>query len=135
MKGLLAEKLFDAECTRRKIKTLKPTDPKSKYDIAIDIEGKIFKVQIKSTSYFIKRKDPKIRYGVKLVPSASNRLYLKSEVDLFAIYIEPLNIWYLIPYDNIGEKKRVTLYPYDTSSLYDPYQNAWYILDSLGEGE
>ena len=122
MKGLYAEKLFEVECLKRNIKISKPLSPTSRYDFLVEVLGKIYKIQVKST---IKKRSDRPNYRIKL---SNGKSYTEEDVNYFAVYIEPLDIWYILPYGTVKEVKCITVSTNKRTTIYDPFQDAWALL-------
>jgi hypothetical protein len=87
-------------------------------------EGRILRVQVKSTVY--KRRGE----GYSLnVMGAHRERYPSGVVDFFAIYLVPIDTWYIIPYALIGGTN-CTLHftPGSKRHKYARYREAWHLL-------
>lgn len=92
-KGIAAEYLFDHECIKRGIRVSKPICDMP-YDRVIDVDGRMIRVQIKSTG--ARRSNiKKDGYNVGL-GDGSKKKY-GDAIDFFAIYIEAEMAWVFIP--------------------------------------
>ncbi len=103
-----------------------PMSPASKYDLIVDNGKRLFKVQVKKTS----RKNNKNSYRCRVCMSnkkGRHKKYTKDEVDMFLIHIEPLDIWYVIPYDDTEGKAELTIDP--SKPLYEAYEDAWLLFN------
>lgn len=123
--GLTSEIKFQLEALSRDLIVSKPLGDKEAYDLITDNGKSLKKVQIKSTSFHRKRweKTNASAFEVKLTNNKGVK-YSKKDVDIFAIFIEPLNIWYLIPHSIVKSLSSVTLYP-SGRSKYNKYCNNW----------
>lgn len=92
-KGIAAEYLFDYECIKRGIRVSKPICDMP-YDRVIDVDGRMIRVQIKSTGT-IRRDRKSISYRVALHNGAKQSY--GNNIDFFAIYVESKNQWVFIP--------------------------------------
>ena len=110
---------------------LKPWGDSLAYDVAIEHEGGLLRVQVKSTTNRVGA-----GYVCKFKPNIHNKSdYTLSEIDLFAAYVIPENVWYVIPAAVIlGPKRRKSfmLCPIDHPTLarckYEHYRDAWGLL-------
>lgn len=84
---------------RKGFKVSKPVLSNSPYDLVVDIDNKLYKIQVKASSW-IDEKD-KI-FGFKTCASGSRRKYTKDTVDYFMTSFEGKE--YLIPFDNVNNK-------------------------------
>jgi hypothetical protein len=89
----LAEMIFDVEAGARGISISKPVTSFSAYDRVAEVGGVMKKVQIKCITAMTNK-----TYRARL-RKYKNQKYTKEEVDIFAIYIVPLNDWYIMAND------------------------------------
>jgi hypothetical protein len=101
--GCFAEYLFCAECTKRGIIISMPVLDSSPYDCVIDIDGKLIKVQVKST----KKKPLPRRNSVNIPLCNQKSRYTLEVVDYFAIYSEHFKGFFVFP--NTGDMKSIRL--------------------------
>ena len=84
-----------------------PFGDKSRYDQIWDINGKLIRVQVKTSRLNEKEKDPEknvsIRFNCKSILNGKNRKYSKSEIDYFATYWN--GYVYLIPVEECSTEK------------------------------
>lgn len=98
-KGEWSEFKFDFEAIKRGLIVCRPIHAGTVYDRVVEYQGKFIKVQIKSShtkpsgSWTINRSPN--TYRVNLKKYEGN--YELDDVDVFAIYITPLETWYFIP--------------------------------------
>ena len=130
-RGEWVELLFMAAAAAHGYHVLKPWGDSLAYDVGIEHAGGLLRVQVKSstlrsgTGYFCQfrrnylTKDP----------------YSVDDLDLFATYVIPVSIWYLIPAAVIltpTVKVGVTLYPVTALRKdrykYEHYREAWGLL-------
>ena len=120
--GILAELIFDTEATRRGLKVLKPL-LELKYDRMIEWRGRTFRVQVKSTS-----KPEKNRQGYAVRScwgGTKKRRYSTKMVDILAVYIVPLDLWYMIPMRKV-KAKTIRIFPRTPNKgQFSSYEGAW----------
>ncbi len=82
-------------------------------------------VQVKSVC----GKDRQGRYTVNTRRSYS-RAYRSDELDFFACWIVPLDLWYIIPAAAVVPQKCVHLYPdvLHSRGKHERYKDAWHLL-------
>lgn len=106
-----------------------PFGDNSKYDLVVDVNGVLSRVQVKSTS----KKDISNRQNrYTLIIGYGNKQkkpYLKKDVDIIAIYIIPEDVWYIIPIEELKGKVNLHFRPFDKSSKgkYEGFKMAWNI--------
>lgn len=56
--------------------------------------------------------------------------YKPGELDFFAVYIEPLKLWYIIPWSEVGGRRAIYVYPNDPDSngRYEKFKERWDLL-------
>ena len=110
--GCFAEYLFCAECTKRGFIVSMPVLHSSPYDCILDVNGKLLKVQIKSS-----QKTPSDRLNSVCVPLQNSKtIYTKSLVDYFAVYSEYYDGFFVFP--NKGEMKSIRLSLIGRNKIY-----------------
>ena len=91
----------------------KPFGDNAKYDLIVEIDNKLERIQVKSTS----RKDNLTGvycYCCIVCSGASvKKMYSEDDIDFIAIYVIPEDAWYKIPVKEIKSKK-IRLYPHRT---------------------
>src|SRR5450755_2954805 len=91
-RGEWVELQFMAGAAARGYRVLKPWGDSLAYDVGIDLGARFLRVQVKSTGC---RKNT--GYYCQLRGGGCATGYDLERVDLFALYVVPTNVWYLIP--------------------------------------
>jgi hypothetical protein len=92
-RGEWVELQFMAAAAGRRFAVCTPWGEARPYDVGIEHGPNFLRVQVKSTSY--RRGDG---YCCELTPNHGKRRdYSLDQIDLFAVYVIPVNAWYLIP--------------------------------------
>lgn len=132
--GLLVEVKAKAKLIENGFSVSQPLDPHSRYDLIVDNGDRLFKVQIKGIRAKLPHRDAyRLRLYTRTKRVATKdveRPYTKDEVDMYVVYIKPLDIWYVIPQDDVDGKKELSIYPH-SESMYDVYEDAWYLFKDL----
>jgi hypothetical protein len=130
-RGEWVELQFMAQAALHGFPVLKPWGDSLSYDVGIDAAGRLLRVQVKSTT---------VRTGTGYFCQfrrnyLAKRLYSLDQVDLFAAYVIPVNVWYLIPASVILFPRRnvgLMLFPVDVLKKnryrYESYKEAWSLL-------
>lgn len=130
-RGEWVELQFMAQALRKKLRVSKPWGDSGSYDVGIEHQGRLIRVQVKSTSYRLGS-----GYQCACQPNARSRRYTTRKVDFFAAYIVPEDVWYIIPASVVLKTKScdVMLHPVQParrdSYLYEHYREAWHLLRS-----
>ena len=91
--GDVAEFLFDAQAVERGYIVTRPIHSGTVYDRVIDNGERFFRVQIKAIW-----NASKVSNSYRAYFRRSKKIgYKSNEVDVFAVYVKPLNCWYLLP--------------------------------------
>ncbi len=97
LKADIAESVVVTELLKRGFNVLKPVGDRLPYDLAIDISGKLLRIQVKSAWFY------RGAYKVDARMTKTNRremirkYYNKNDFDFAIIYIQDLNVFYIIP--------------------------------------
>ncbi len=84
----------------------------------------MLRVQIKSTTYS--------RGGAFTcnIVGPGHRAYAPGVVDFFAIYVVPLDLWYILPFAATEGTSSLQLAPEREGNKYQRYIEAWHLLKS-----
>ena len=100
----------------------------TRYDVGVDHPTQSLRVQVKSTIHW----RPGHGYGLKLVGSRRKK-YEPGTVDFFAVLLVPIDEWYIIPYEAIGEMHcSLHFSPRNRRQKYGRYREAWHLLEETG---
>lgn len=128
-RGEWVEIQFMARALRKKFRVSKPWGDSGAYDVGIEHGRRLFRVQVKSTSYRLGS-----GYQCGLRPNERRKRYTRRQVDFFAAYIVPEDVWYIIPASAVLRTKSCDLMlcpvqtPRRDSYLYEGYREAWKLL-------
>jgi hypothetical protein len=129
-RGEWVELQFMARAVRNGFKVSKPWGDSSAYDVGIESGARILRVQVKST-------DCRTQYGYlcQFKPNARSKPYTLKQIDFFAAYVIPEDVWYLIPAAVLlrgKQKKAFTLLPekprHPERYKCEGYREAWGLL-------
>jgi len=130
-RGEWVELQFMAWALRKGFKVSKPWGDSSSYDVGVEHGRQFLRVQVKSTSYRLAN-----GYQCGFRPSQSQRRYARRNVDFFAAYIIPEQVWYIIPAAVVLRTKSSYLRLCPVQSMrwyrykYESYRDAWKLLRS-----
>jgi hypothetical protein len=126
-RGDWAEMRFMARAAEQGFRVSKPWGGSSRYDFALELDGHFLRIQVKST---IARYFRGYVCGMQPVSAQSDpRRYTADEIDFFAAYVIPEDLWYILPTEIVLQKtNRIILYPNRKGDRYEPYKEAWHLL-------
>ncbi len=129
-RGEWVELRFMTQAVEHGFKVSKPWGDSSSYDVGVEAGSRILRVQVKSTSC-----RTEFGYLCQFKPGAGSQPYTLKEVDFFAAYIIPEEVWYLFPAGILlggRRKKAMTLLPVNPRHpdryKYECYREAWTLL-------
>jgi hypothetical protein len=127
-RGIWAELYFMALAAGYGLKILSPYGGLGPYDVGVEDGGPILRVQVKCTIYSHVRGGYRINVmGPK--HGAKRHGYEPGTVDFFALYIIPLDDWYIIPYAVIGKRNKILYFNLNKKlRKYGQYREAWHLL-------
>ncbi len=134
-RGEWVEALFMAAALRYGYNVLKPWGDSRPFDVALYFGNRIVRVQVKSTSNRYST-----GYLCQFKPNYFSAPYSLDQLDFFAAYVIPQDIWYLVPARVVlgGEvnKQALMLCPMEPIKqnryLYESYREAWPLLTPRG---
>lgn len=100
----------------------KPWGETAKYDVVVDQDGRFLRMQVKSTEMWIGSS-----YLCQL-HACGGILYTAKEIDYFALYVLPDDVWYTVPVKTLEGMGAVTLAPQNKESKYNRYKENWWLL-------
>jgi hypothetical protein len=122
-RGEWAELCFMAKAKGMGMTVLMPYGDSRPYDVAVEDGRKILRVQVKSTIYCRRGRE----YSLNVM-GAKRKRYPRGTVDFFAIFVIPINEWYIIPYKAMGRRLTLHFTPGSKRSKWTAYLEAWHLL-------
>jgi hypothetical protein len=122
-RGEWVELLFMTRAAKRGYVVSKPWGDSARYDVGIEQDGRIKRVQVKGTD---------CRAGEGYTCHLANgRLhdYTVKEIDYLAIYLLPEDVWYIFPAKRLTGQRSVMLSPHSGGSVHARYKEYWELLD------
>ena len=122
-RGEWTELVFMTRIAERGFNVSKPWGDSSRYDCSVERGGHFLRVQVKST---IAR-----AFGGYVVAIKSSRCqyYTYNQVDFFAVYVIPEDVWYILPAEIILPLRgHFLLAPRRYPQKYAAYKEAWHLL-------
>jgi len=139
-RGEWVELQFMARAAHHGLTVSKPWGDTARYDFIVEHGGRFQRVQVKSTTSC-----PPV--GRNRIPGAylcntvsrgptvktAGRTYLATEIDFFAFYIIPEDVWYIVPIADVRRARfAVYLNPYERKNKYFRFMEAWHLLGGGG---
>jgi hypothetical protein len=127
-RGEWVELQFMARAAHHGLTVSKPWGDSARYDFIVEHRGRFLRVQVKSTCAWLKN-----GFVCHCTTSSARVMYSTKEIDFFAAYVIPEEVWYIIPFAEIAANKTaICLKPQRRDNKYFPYLEAWHLLRSRG---
>ena len=132
-RGAWAELYFMMQAAGFGMKVSRPFGAVGRYDVGVEnpTEGwqaRVLRVQVKSTIY--KRRGE--CYSLNVM-GPGRKKYEPGTVDFFAILLIPVDEWYIIPYEVMGQTNcSIHFSPEGMRQKYGKYREAWHLLKDSG---
>lgn len=123
--GIFAESIFITKCLSRNIAINSPVADIHGYDFLLDMPSGFKKIQVKSVCRPCIKKHS---YSVSICRGFDKRSYTKGDYDYVAAYLIQDDIWYIIPFDEIGERITIRIFPKSDKSKWNGYKEAFHLL-------
>jgi hypothetical protein len=120
-RGEWVELLFMTVAAGLGFTVAKPWGDSARYDVIVENEGRFLRMQVKSTEQWT---------GTSYICQLHmcGRLYTAEDIDYFAIYVLPLDLWYIFPAKTLAGKGAVVLSPQREGHKYQRYMENWWLL-------
>jgi hypothetical protein len=110
------------------MKVSKPFGDSGRYDVGVESQRGVVRVQVKSTIY--KRRCGKYSLNVM---GPRRQKYVPGTVDYFAVLLVPIDDWYIIPFEVMGRTNcSLHFTPKSKRQKYGEYREAWHLLRDTG---
>ncbi len=130
-RGEWVELLFMAWALRKGFRVSKPWGDSGPYDVGVEHGRRFLRVQVKSTSF---RRGTGYLCGFS--SNQRSKRYTRRQVDYFAAYVIPEDVWYIIPAAAVLKNKGTELMLCPMQPMrrdcyqYEAYREAWKLLRS-----
>ncbi len=125
--GEMAEAAFVVKATGLGLAVSKPWGDSERYDFVVDSGARIWRVQVKSTG-----KPSLGGYEVRAIYSGAKHKdhYTARDIDVLVAHIVPLNLWYVVPAEELPESAILRFYPGDERrqegrGRFEKFREAW----------
>jgi PD-(D/E)XK endonuclease len=129
-KGELAELAFLHKAASLGFGVAQPHGDSERYDFILDSGERFWRVQVKSTSYIEADRSAYVANVCHNYKGRKVRAYQAMEVDFIAVYIVPLDTWYIIPVNQLGALRSLRLYPSGCQGAdrFEAFREAWHLM-------
>jgi hypothetical protein len=123
LRGEWVELLFMTRAAEHGLRVMRPWGDGSRYDFVVEAGGRFLRVQVKSTNF------RKSKFYVCSMVRCGQKCYTSEDIDIFAIYVVPLDIWYFVPIRATSQTtKTIALSAHNSLSKHACYKEAWDLL-------
>ncbi len=127
--GEWVELQFMARAFFHGLTVFKPWGDSGRYDIVVEHKGRFYRVQVKCTTWHDGHAYLANTRSRGPYEKNSGRPYTPKQIDFFAFFIIPEDIWYIVPIAELTRAKyAVYLNPHDSHNRYFRYMEAWHLL-------
>lgn len=119
--GEWAELCFMARAAERGLNVSKPHGDSASYDVGVEQNGRFLRIQVKSTTF--RRKGS---YTCNILGPKRER-YARGTLDFFAVYLVPIDLWYIIPFEVVEGNLSLNLTP-RKGHKFSQYMEGWNLL-------
>jgi len=129
-RGEWAELYFMMLAAGQGMKVSKPFGESGKYDVGVENQKRVLRVQVKSAAYAQRENG----YCFNLLgPDPDHPKYPPGSIDFFAILLIPADVWYIVPLEVIAAASRSAHFsPSGLRHKYGEYWEAWHLLRETG---
>jgi hypothetical protein len=121
-RGEWVELLFMTVAAGLGFTVAKPFGESARYDVIVEHDGRFLRIQVKSTSLWVGS-----CYLCQLYAEGAPA-YTAAEVDYFAIYVLPVDVWYIFPASRLVGMRGVGLAPHLKQHKHKRYMENWWLL-------
>jgi hypothetical protein len=129
--GELAEAAFLLKAQSLGFRVLRPWGDSERYDFVLDSGGRLWRVQLKSTSVIHARGyEVQPTYGVY---GKGKSAYTADDIDILVVWIASLGVWYVLPIEVVAMEKNLRFYP-DIEckcARWEGYREAWGVMGAV----
>jgi hypothetical protein len=119
--GEWAELCFMARAADRGFCVFKPHGDSASYVVGVEQNGRFMRAQVKSTTF--RRKGS---YTCNILGPKRQR-YTSNKLDFFAVYLVPIDVWYIIPFEIVQGNHSPNLTP-RSGHKFSHYMEGWNLL-------
>jgi hypothetical protein len=118
-RGEWVELLFMTVASGLGFNVARPWGDSGRYDVAVELAGRFLRMQVKSTEMWLGT-----CYLCQLY-AFGQRAYTAKEIDYYAIYVLPADVWYIFPVRRLAGMRTIALTPHLKGHKYERYMENW----------
>jgi hypothetical protein len=125
--GEQAEAAFLNKATSFGLSVSKPWGDSERYDFIVDSGRRLLRVQVKSTQCQCEGES-----SYRINAFGCGVFYTEEDIDFLAVYIVPLDLWYIIPARACANRHSLRFHPNRDNfrGRFEKYREAWWRLGS-----
>lgn len=123
--GEIAEQKFTVRAIEEGFKVSRPIGHITSYDFIIEKEGRLFRIQVKST-HQIRKGNRTFQISVGQSSLRVSKPYADNSFDYFAIFVGPLDCFFIVPQSAI-KVRTLSINPAPNKNRYVEYLENWEI--------
>jgi hypothetical protein len=125
-RGEMAEAEFVAKAARLGFRVAKPWGDSERYDFIVDVNGRLWRVQVKSAH----RAGQDGGYSFRM-HGHSLKAYSAKEIDVLVAYVVSEDAWYVFPVRELGGLRSLKLFPGSRRkrSRFEKWREAWGVFE------
>ena len=125
--GAWAELVFLSRAAALDFTVSTPYGDKAPYDAVVEKKGNVALVQIKSVTV---RNGS--RFQIRTWMRRDERPYRPDEADFYALYIVPLDLWYIVPVSYVATTNLYLRPEGPPLNHIEQFREAWHLLEKVG---
>jgi hypothetical protein len=111
-----------ARAADRGLNVSKPHGDSASYDVGVEQNGRFLRIQVKSTTY-----QRRGSFMCNIARANKRERYGPGKLDFFAVYLVPIDLWYIIPFAVVDDVRTLSLTP-RSGHKFAQYMEAWNLL-------
>ena len=129
-KGELAELGFLHKAASLGFGVASPHGDSERYDFILDSGERFWRVQVKSTSYIEADRSAYVVNACHNDKGRKVKAYRAEEIDFIAVYLVPVDTWYIVPVNQLGALRSLRLYPSgcQRAGRLEGFREAWHLM-------
>jgi len=129
-RGILAELAFSLKAASLGFGVAKPYGDKQHYDFILDSGERIWRLQVKSSSYAVPDRSGYAVNASHVGRGCKSKAYDADEIDFLVAYIVPADAWYIVPVNQLASFRFLRVYPSGCrgGGCFEAFREAWHLM-------